>query len=55
MPAEHARAKLIPTHLADGLSETIAYEMLGQSVIHGAFVAISMHIGRELLAWASRT
>ena len=39
-PAEHARAKSIPSQLADGLSETIAHEMLGQSV----------HVGDSLLA-----
>lgn len=39
-PAEHARAKSIPSQLADGLSKTIAHEMLGQSV----------HVGDSLLA-----
>ena len=53
--AEHARVKQIPQHLAAGLSETLAHELLGQSVIHGALVAIGEHIARALVSWAAST
>lgn len=48
-PKEHARVKTIPEHLVEGLSNTIAHEILGQSVIHSAFVATGILIGNTLL------
>ena len=39
-PLEHARAKDIPSHLIAGLSDTIAHELLGQSVLYRPFVAV---------------
>lgn len=53
-PAEHARAKRIPEALISGLSDTIAHEVLGQSVIHSAFVSIGKLIGDSLLRWGSQ-
>ena len=53
--AEHARVKQIPEHLAAGVSETLAHELLGQSVIHGALVAIGEHVARALVSWAAST
>ncbi|WP_230971728.1 DNA cytosine methyltransferase [Nitrogeniibacter aestuarii] len=52
-PAEHARAKRIPETLVEGHSDTVAHEVLGQSVIHPAFAAIGRLIGHSLWRWAS--
>jgi DNA (cytosine-5)-methyltransferase 1 len=43
-PTEHARVKTIPEQMVRGLSDTIAHEVMGNSVIHAAFVAV----GRSL-------
>ncbi|WP_028492679.1 DNA cytosine methyltransferase [Thioalkalivibrio sp. ALE19] len=51
-PAEHARGKTIPEYLVDGLSETRAHEILGQSVIHCAFEAVGQLLGQSLLSMA---
>ena len=48
-PSEHARVKGIPEHLIDGLSDTLAHEVLGQSVIHPAFVGVGQHVGEALM------
>ena len=45
---EHARIKTIPEHLINGLSETVAHEVLGQSVIYSAFVALGRLIGNTI-------
>jgi DNA (cytosine-5)-methyltransferase 1 len=45
---EHARVKTIPEGLVAGLSATKAHEVLGQSVIHCAFEAVAMLIGKSL-------
>lgn len=47
-PREHARLKGIPEHLIDGVSDTIAHEILGQSVIHPAFKAVGRLLGATL-------
>ena len=39
-PAEHARCKLVPERLIEGLCETTAHELLGQSVIAAPFKAL---------------
>lgn len=39
-PAEHARIKGVPPALVRGLSDKVAHEVLGQSVISPAFVAL---------------
>lgn len=49
-PVEHARAKDVPEHLIDGLSTTIAHELLGQSVNYLKFRATGALIGRSLKA-----
>jgi DNA (cytosine-5)-methyltransferase 1 len=47
-PAEHARVKNVPQHLIEGLSDTVAHEVLGQSVIHSAFRGLGEHVGDSL-------
>lgn len=47
-PAEHARAKTIPEQLVAGLCDTTAHEILGQSVIHTAFMAVGKLVGDAL-------
>lgn len=46
--AEHARAKGIPEHLTEGLSETIAHQLLGQGIVYLPFEDLGDHIGQEL-------
>ena len=53
-PAEHARCKDIPPHLVEGLSNTIAHELLGQSVCQRPFVSIAKLIGESLKSWAGK-
>jgi len=53
-PKEHARVKTVPEHLIEGLSNTVAHEVLGQSVIHSAFQAVGVLIGQSLLDAAAR-
>lgn len=50
---EHARVKTIPRRLIEGLSATIAHEILGQSVIYSAFVAVGELIGKTVKGLAS--
>lgn len=38
-PAEHARIKQVPPELIDGLSATIAHELLGQGIVYEPFKA----------------
>lgn len=47
-PIEHARVKGIPVDIIDGLSDTTAHEILGQSVIFPVFESIAIHIGKAL-------
>jgi len=47
-PAEHARCKGIPPALVTGLSDKVAHEVLGQSVISPAFTAIGRAIGQAV-------
>lgn len=63
---EHARAKGIPEVLVDGLSQTTAHELLGQSIVYGPFKCVAKAVGSALLslrekledaaapAWAAR-
>ena len=48
-PREHARVKTIPPELVQGLSDTVAHEVLGQSVIYCAFVALGRLLGSALM------
>lgn len=50
---EHARIKGIPEPIVAGLADTIAHQILGQSVIYPAFMALAGHIGSALQAFAS--
>lgn len=45
---EHARVKTIPERLIEGLSATIAHEVLGQSVIYCVFVAVGELIAKTV-------
>lgn len=45
---EHARVKTIPVEMVDGVSDTTAHEILGQSVIFAAFEAVGAAVGRLL-------
>ena len=46
--AEHARIKGVPPTMVDGLSEKVAHEVLGQSVIRPAFLALGAAIAAAL-------
>ena len=54
-PVEHARLKQIPAHLIDGLSNTIAHEVLGQSVVYAPFKGVGSHIGEALTKLIERS
>lgn len=44
---EHAKIKTIPARIVNNLSETIAHQIMGQSVIYVAFVAV----GKAIAKW----
>lgn len=46
---EHARMKGIPENLIDGLSETVAHELLGQSICFPAFQSVGRALGNWIL------
>jgi DNA (cytosine-5)-methyltransferase 1 len=48
---EHAAVKTIPVELVGGLSTTRAHEILGQSVIHAAIVAVGRLLGQAFQRW----
>lgn len=52
-PIEHARVKQIPERLIAGLSDTVAHEVLGQSVVYEPFVALGGLIAKSLKAWCT--
>lgn len=45
---EHARAKGVPAHLVEGLSQTLGHEVLGQGVCYSPFVALGAYLGKQL-------
>jgi DNA (cytosine-5)-methyltransferase 1 len=45
---EHARIKQIPEHLVEGMSQTKAHELLGQSVLYAPVKALFKRIGQSL-------
>lgn len=45
---EHARVKTIPEHIVSGNSETVAHEILGQSVCYCVFEAVGYLLGKTL-------
>lgn len=47
-PAEHARIKQIPSSLIEGLSNQIAHEVLGQSIVYAPFKDVGAHVGNAL-------
>lgn len=47
-PAEHARVKGIPESLVDGASDTLAHEVLGQSILYGHARGIGQALGEHL-------
>jgi len=51
-PREHARCKGIPEHLVEGLSNTRAHEVLGQSVLYAPFQTVGKLIGKFLKSFA---
>ena len=52
-PVEHARVKGIPESVIAGLSDTVAHEILGQSIIYPLFVAIGKAVGSLLKGFLS--
>lgn len=54
-PGEHCRIKGIPEELIDGLSDTTAHEILGQSVVYPAFEALASSLGNSLWNWTGMT
>lgn len=47
-PCEHARLKGIPEVVVDGLPETTAHEVLGQSIIFPVFESVGRSLGESL-------
>jgi DNA (cytosine-5)-methyltransferase 1 len=47
-PAEQARVKGIPEQLVYGASDTLAHEVLGQSILYGHALGIGMALGEHL-------
>lgn len=47
-PVEHARVKDVPEHLVDGLSATVAHEVLGQGIVYPPFHDVGQHVGNAL-------
>lgn len=45
-PLEHARVKDIPEKLIEGVSNTTAHELLGQSIAYPVFTAVGVAIGQ---------
>jgi len=52
-PGEHARMKGVPAHLVEGVSATIAHQILGQGVVYQPFVGVGKHLGEALEASAA--
>ncbi|MCE0761018.1 DNA cytosine methyltransferase [Marinobacter sp. G11] len=50
-PVEHSRVKGIPESVIEGLSDTVAHQILGQSVIFPAFEAVAKELGDSLWRW----
>lgn len=50
-PLEHCRLKGIPAYMVEGVSDTTAHQILGQSVIYPAFVAVAKQLGTSIAAW----
>lgn len=48
-PAEHARIKGIPESFVEGLSGTMAHQLLGQSILTKPFIAVGEAIGKAIV------
>jgi DNA (cytosine-5)-methyltransferase 1 len=53
-PEEHARIKQVPVHLITGLSNTIAHEVLGQSVVYTPFKDLGQEVGQVLNVFSGK-
>lgn len=53
--AEHARIKQVPEHLIEGLSNTIAHEVLGQSVVYTPFYDLGQEVGNTLNEFSGKS
>ncbi|WP_417546446.1 DNA cytosine methyltransferase [Marinobacter sp.] len=51
-PSEHAKAKQYPPTLIEGLSKTLAHEVLGQAVLNDPFEASARAIAKSIKAFA---
>jgi DNA (cytosine-5)-methyltransferase 1 len=52
---EHARIKEVPPHLVEGLSNTMAHEVLGQGIVYSPFRDVGKHVGQALNRFAGKT
>lgn len=52
-PGEHARVKFIPEQIVMGVSDTIAHQILGQSVVYSVFFVLAEHLGAQLNEWSN--
>ncbi|MDU4254574.1 DNA cytosine methyltransferase [Pseudomonas sp.] len=52
-PAEHARIKQFPEYVIEGLSATLAHEMLGQSIVRDPLVAAAKLSGHAIQAFVN--
>jgi DNA (cytosine-5)-methyltransferase 1 len=50
---EHARIKGVPERLIEGLPQTTAHELLGQSICYAPFRALGAHLGNALRRFAA--
>lgn len=50
---EHALAKGVPIELIEGLSETMAHQLLGQGIVYEPFRAVGERIGECMLAFSA--
>lgn len=51
---EHARIKGVPEHLVEGLSSTVAHQVLGQGIVYAPFQDVGQHVGNALNRFAGR-
>lgn len=47
-PGEHARIKGVPESLVEGLSNTVAHQVLGQGIVYPPFKGVGLHVGNSL-------
>jgi DNA (cytosine-5)-methyltransferase 1 len=45
---EHSRVKGVPVHLIEGLSQTVAHQLLGQGIVYEPFRAVGERIGERV-------